>query len=93
MQDPSFFLSPVQTGLPRELAKLLTRAVQPGLVSPGGSDQAQRYHPASLSSEFGEHLRHIGRYPVKETVRESVLFIGTQFSNLCTAADTPAGSA
>jgi hypothetical protein len=58
VQDPSFF-SPVQTGLPRELAESLTRATQPGLVSPGGSDQAQRYHPASLSSESGESLRHM----------------------------------
>jgi hypothetical protein len=46
----------VQTGLPRELPELLTRATQPGLVSPGGADQAQRYHPASLSSESGESL-------------------------------------
>jgi hypothetical protein len=36
--------------LPRELAESLTRATQPGLVSPDGTsgDQAQRYHPASL---------------------------------------------
>jgi hypothetical protein len=32
---------------------------QPGLVSPGGSEQAQRYQPASLSSDSGESLRHI----------------------------------
>jgi hypothetical protein len=56
---PFFFFSPVQTRLPRELAESLTRAKQPGLVSPGGSDQAQRYHPASLSSESGESLRHM----------------------------------
>ena len=56
---PLAFFSPVQTGLPRELADSLTRATQPGLVSPGGSDQAQRYHPASLSSASGESLRHI----------------------------------
>jgi len=43
-----FFFCPVQTGLPRELAESLARATQPGLVSPGCSDQAQRYHPASL---------------------------------------------
>ena len=29
---PFIFFSPVQTGLPRELAKLLTRATQPGLL-------------------------------------------------------------
>jgi len=28
-------------------------------VSPGGSEQAQRYHPASFLSESGESLRHI----------------------------------
>jgi hypothetical protein len=44
------FFSPVQTGLPRELAKSLTRAMKPGLVSPGGSDQAQR-------SDNGDPLR------------------------------------
>ena len=63
-------LSPVQSGLPRELAESLTRATQPGLVSPGGGDysnQAQRYHPASLSSESEESLRHVGCYPVKQT--------------------------
>ena len=65
VQDPSFVFSPVQTGLPRELAKLLTRTTQPGLVSPGGGDQAQRYRPASLSSESGESLRHVGCYSVK----------------------------
>ena len=59
---------PVPTGLPRELAESHTRATQPGLVSPGGSDQAQRYHPASLSSESGESLRHVGCYSVKQTV-------------------------
>jgi hypothetical protein len=53
------FFSPVQTGFPRELAKSLTRAMQPGLVSPGDDDQAQRYHPASLSSESGESLHHM----------------------------------
>ena len=52
----------MQTGLQRELAKSLTRATQPGLVSPGGGDQAQWYHPASLSSESGESLRHVGCY-------------------------------
>jgi hypothetical protein len=36
------FFSPVQTGLLRELAESLTRATQPGLVSPGGSDQLHR---------------------------------------------------
>ena len=51
---PFICFSPVQTGLPRELAKLLTHATQPGLVSPGGGGQAQRHHPASLSSESGE---------------------------------------
>jgi hypothetical protein len=50
------FFSPVQTGLPRELAKSLTRATQPGLVSPGGGEQAQRHHPSSLSSESGKVL-------------------------------------
>jgi hypothetical protein len=67
VQDPSF-LSPVQTDLPRELVESLTRATQPVLVSPGGSDQAQRYHLASLSSESGESLRHIVCYPDKQTV-------------------------
>ena len=37
----------------------LTRTTQPGLVSPGGSEQAQRYHPASLLSESAESLRHL----------------------------------
>ena len=54
---PFIFFSPVQTGLPRELAKSLTRATQPGLVSSDCCDQAQGYHPASLSSESGESLR------------------------------------
>ncbi len=45
---PFNFSSPVQTGLPRELAELLTRAEQPELVSPGGGDQAQRYHPGKV---------------------------------------------
>jgi hypothetical protein len=54
----TIFFSPVQTGLPREPAESFTRAAQPGLVSPGGSDQAQRCHPASLSSDYGESLRH-----------------------------------
>ena len=49
----------MQTGPPRELAKLLTRATQPGLVSPGSGDQAQWCHPASLASESGESLRHM----------------------------------
>jgi hypothetical protein len=40
----------------------LTRATQPGLVSPGGGEQAQRHHPASISSESGESLRHVGCY-------------------------------
>ena len=57
---PLIFFGPVQTGLLRELAKSLTRAMQLGLVSPGGSDQAQWYHPASLSSESGESLRPVG---------------------------------
>jgi hypothetical protein len=52
------------------MATSLTRAMQLGLVSvsTGGSDQAQRYHPASLSSEPGESLRHVGCYSVKQTV-------------------------
>jgi hypothetical protein len=45
--DWPFNFPEVQTGLPRELAQLLTRATQQGLVSPGGGDQAQLYHPAS----------------------------------------------
>ena len=32
-----------------------------GLVSAGGSDQAQRYLPASLPSESGESFRHCTR--------------------------------
>ena len=55
-----FFFSPVQTDLPRELVKLLTHAAQPGLVSPGCVEQAQLHYPASLSSESGEILRHVG---------------------------------
>ena len=45
MQDPLFFFSPVQpvTGLTRHLAKFLTSDTQPGLVSPGGGDQAHWY--------------------------------------------------
>jgi hypothetical protein len=35
------------TGLPRELAESLNRAMQPGLVSPGGSDQQSTARPAS----------------------------------------------
>jgi hypothetical protein len=61
-------------GLPRELkselAESLTGSTQPGLASPGGSEQAQRYHPASLSSESGESLRHTpyyGCYSLKHT--------------------------
>jgi hypothetical protein len=54
-------------GLPRELAESLTDATQPGLLSPGGSDQPRRFHPASLSSESGESLRHVGCYSVKQT--------------------------
>jgi hypothetical protein len=61
-------VSPVQTGLTRELAESLTRTTQPGLVSPGGSHEAQPYHPTSLSSESEESLRHVGCYPVKQTV-------------------------
>jgi hypothetical protein len=34
--------------LPRALAESLTRATQPGLVSLGGSVQAQRYHPSPI---------------------------------------------
>jgi len=49
--------------LPRELAMSLNRATQPGPVSPGGGEQAQRHKPASLSSESGESLRHVGCYP------------------------------
>ena len=49
----------MQTRLPRERAKSLIRATQPGLVSPGGGEQAQRHKPASLSSESGESLRHV----------------------------------
>ncbi len=65
VQNPSLTLyscRPVQTGLPRERAKLLTRATQPGLVSPAGGKQAQWYHSASLSSESGESLRHVRCY-------------------------------
>jgi hypothetical protein len=36
---------------------LLTRATQPGLVSPDGGDHAQWYNSASLSSESRESLR------------------------------------
>jgi hypothetical protein len=36
------FFSPVQTGLPRELAKSLACDTQPGLVSLGGREQTQR---------------------------------------------------
>ena len=50
VQDLSFF-SPVQTDLPRELTESLTRDMHPVLVSPDGSDQAQRYHPPSLSHQ------------------------------------------
>jgi hypothetical protein len=35
---------------PRELAKPLNRATQPGPVSPGGGEQAQRHQPASHQS-------------------------------------------
>ena len=47
----------------RELAMSLNRATQPGPVSPGGVEQAQRHKPASLSSQSGESLRHVGCYP------------------------------
>ena len=67
---PLTFFSPVQTGLERELAELLPRTTQPGLVAPGSGDQAQWYHPASLSSESGESLRHVGCCPA-ECVRGS----------------------
>ena len=59
------FFSPVLTGLPRELAKSFTCDTQPGLVSPGGGDQAQQYHPPSPLSESGESLRHVGCYSAK----------------------------
>ena len=49
-----------------ETAESLTRSTQPGLVSPGGSEQAQWYHPVSLSSESGESLRHMDA-TVKQT--------------------------
>jgi hypothetical protein len=62
------FFSPVQTVLPRELAESLTRATQPGLMSPGGSDQAQQYHSTSLSSESRESLRHVSGFSMKQTV-------------------------
>ena len=60
VQDPSLFFKPVADCLQRELAKLLTGDAQPGLVSPVCGEQAQWYHPASLSSESGESLRHVG---------------------------------
>jgi len=62
------FFSPVQTGLPREQAKSLTRASQPGLVSPGGGEKAQRSNGTNLLSLSpgeplislsGESLRHM----------------------------------
>jgi hypothetical protein len=34
-------------------------------VSPGGGEQVQLHHPASLSSESGESLRHVGCYSAK----------------------------
>jgi hypothetical protein len=40
--------------LPRELANALTRAMQPDLVSPGGSDQPRRCRTTSHSSYFVE---------------------------------------
>jgi len=44
------------------MAKSLTHATHPGLASPGGGEQAQRHHSASLSSESGESLRHVKCY-------------------------------
>jgi hypothetical protein len=41
----------------------LNRSTQPGPVSPGGGEQAQMHKQASLSSESGESLRHVGCYP------------------------------
>ena len=41
----------------------LASAMQPGLVSPDGSDQAIRYHPASHWSESRESLRHVAATP------------------------------
>jgi hypothetical protein len=48
------------------LSLCLSLATQPGLVSPGSGDQAQRYHQVNLSSESGENsstcrllLRHV----------------------------------
>jgi hypothetical protein len=59
-------MGPVRNpGLPRELAKLLTRIMQPGTVSPGGDYQAQWYHLMSFLSESGESLRHVGCYSAK----------------------------
>jgi hypothetical protein len=60
---PFIFFSPVQTGLPRDLAKLLTHATQPGLVSPDGGEQAQRYHSASLWKAHGDAEPVRGRRP------------------------------
>ena len=50
-------------------AKSLTRATQPYLLSPGGSEQAQRYHPASLSSESGYPVIQTRKYGDAESVR------------------------
>jgi len=41
VQDPSFVLARCRRASQRELAKSLTRATQPGPVSPGGGEQAQ----------------------------------------------------
>ena len=55
----------------RELSKslTLTGAKNPGLVSPGGGDQAQRYHSASVSSESGDSLRHLDAKTVKQSLK------------------------
>jgi hypothetical protein len=63
------FLSPVHACLPREQAESLTRATQPGLVSPGGSDQVPSGEPLiRVRGKSPLSLRHVVCYSVKQTV-------------------------
>jgi hypothetical protein len=79
--DPPLWIVPNKAlSLSLSLAKLLNRATQPVLVSPGGGDQAQWYHLASLSSESGERLRH-EREKDRERERELYLKLSLSLSS------------
>ena len=45
------------------ILSIYSDATQPGPVSPDGGEQAQQHKTASLSSESGESLCHVGCHP------------------------------